>query len=195
MRCGWFAAPSLLGARCARTSPYARTGWQPLTTWDDEGGTGKPSEDTHRGGECPSLAMRLQTHGEPDARAFHRLLQAAVGLKAKDYPPEAYGTARRCRVRQIGQRRDGNLCPGPLPFSKKTTFQRALGVGPKSPVKRTGLERSRAEAQRLISSNAFPDDSRRGRRPRRIIAPEPPPQTERECSRDLQPAPYPASPE
>jgi hypothetical protein len=57
------------------------------------------------------LALRLQTHGEPDARAFRRLLQAAMVLKAKDYAPKGRGTAGRCRVRQIGQRRDGNFCP------------------------------------------------------------------------------------
>jgi hypothetical protein len=37
------------------------------------------------------LPLRRPTHGEPDARAFHRLLQTAVGLKAKDYAPKGRG--------------------------------------------------------------------------------------------------------
>jgi hypothetical protein len=37
------------------------------------------------------LALWHPTHGEPDAGAFRRLLQAAMVLKAKDYAPKGRG--------------------------------------------------------------------------------------------------------
>jgi hypothetical protein len=46
----------------------------------------------------PEPGVAAPTHGEPDEDAFHRLLQAAVSLKAKDAPQGARDDARRCRV-------------------------------------------------------------------------------------------------
>jgi hypothetical protein len=42
---------SMLAARCSRTSHYARTGRQSLTTWTGEGGASRPSVCAHQDGE------------------------------------------------------------------------------------------------------------------------------------------------
>jgi hypothetical protein len=40
-----------------------------------------------RAANAVRLALRRQTHSEPDENTFHQMLQAAVGLKAKDHAP------------------------------------------------------------------------------------------------------------
>jgi hypothetical protein len=64
MRTHWVAAPSLPGARSARTSPYAEAA-AASTTWTDEGRNPKVKRGRRNGtSNTAQLALRLPTRGE-----------------------------------------------------------------------------------------------------------------------------------
>jgi hypothetical protein len=72
MKCGWIAAPSSLGAAiCAHTSPYARSGRQPLTT------TAKVGTRSHAGAPpgrecCAAGSVRLRRPATPKRQSFRQ---------------------------------------------------------------------------------------------------------------------------
>jgi hypothetical protein len=122
----------------ALASLYARSGRQAPSTGTDKGGASRLGAWTPTGRRmlcawrCGArlAASQMRTHftkcsrreirqhaRQPlgnSARATVAYLRRP-GLKAKKCARGTRGDARRCRARQIGQRRDGNFCPRPRP--------------------------------------------------------------------------------
>jgi hypothetical protein len=93
---GGTAEEMRLGLRRAgwvRISQYAWSGQQPPTTGTAEGSRAKRDRPPGRRMPC-GLRCGAQTHGEPDARAFHRPLQAAEGLSPRGRPASGQRSAR-----------------------------------------------------------------------------------------------------
>jgi hypothetical protein len=89
MKCRW-------GWGAALTGRHMRAQFTICAKRPAASGDGPPRKEPESQAWTPAgaanalrLALRLLTHGEPDARAFRRLLQAAVGLKAKCEPERA----------------------------------------------------------------------------------------------------------
>jgi hypothetical protein len=69
------------------------------------------------------LALRSATHGEPDENAFQGLLQATMGLKAKNAPLVREAMQADAAVRQIANAGHGVfLSRTPARFWKNATF-------------------------------------------------------------------------